>query len=87
MPAVIFQNPLAPSYQITIFLNRIWWVIRYNAAPDDTHIGLPYLPSNHQSNFAPEPEPILRVGVKALTPAALAYLPAAEATLEKLSSG
>jgi hypothetical protein len=37
---------------------------------------MPYLPSNHQSNFAPDPEPTLRVGVCALTSAALAYLPA-----------
>jgi amidohydrolase len=52
---------------------------RYNAAPGDTPIGkLPYLPSNHQSNFAPDPEPTLRVGVRALTSATLAYLPAAE---------
>jgi hippurate hydrolase len=54
---------------------------RYNAAPGDTPIDkLPYLPSNHQSNFLPDPEPTLRVGVRALTSAALAYLPAAEAT-------
>jgi hippurate hydrolase len=51
---------------------------RYNAAPGDTPIGkLPYLPSNHQSNFLPDPEPTLRVGVRALTSAALAYLPPA----------
>jgi hypothetical protein len=53
---------------------------RYNAAPGDTPIRkLPYLPSNHQSNFAPDPEPTLRAGIQALTSAALAYLPAAEA--------
>jgi hippurate hydrolase len=52
---------------------------RYNAAPGDTPIGkLPYLPSNHQSNFLPDPEPTLRVGVSALTSAALAYLPAVD---------
>lgn len=51
---------------------------RYNAAPGDSLMAkMPYLPSNHQSNFAPDPEPTLRVGVYALTSAALAYLPAA----------
>jgi hippurate hydrolase len=50
---------------------------RYDSAPGDTIIAkLPYLPSNHQSNFAPDPKPTLRVGVYALTSAALAYLPA-----------
>ena len=50
---------------------------RYNAAPGDSLMAkMPYLPSNHQSNFAPDPEPTLRVGVYALTSAALAYLPA-----------
>jgi hippurate hydrolase len=51
---------------------------RYNAAPGDSLMAkIPYLPSNHQSNFAPEPEPTLRIGVYALTSAALAYLPSA----------
>lgn len=50
---------------------------RYDAAPGDTPSAkLSYLPSNHQPNFAPDPEPTLRVGVCALTSAALAYLPA-----------
>jgi amidohydrolase len=50
----------------------------YNAAPGDSLMAkIPYLPSNHQPNFAPDPEPTLRVGVYALTSAALAYLPAA----------
>jgi amidohydrolase len=50
---------------------------RYNAAPGNNLMAkLPYLPSNHQPNFAPDPEPTLRVGVYALTSAALAYLPA-----------
>jgi hippurate hydrolase len=50
---------------------------RYNAAPGDSLMTkMPYLPSNHQSNFAPDPESTLRVGVYALTSAALAYLPA-----------
>jgi amidohydrolase len=50
---------------------------RYNAAPGNTLMAkMPYLPSNHQSNFAPEPEPTLCFGVYALTSAALAYLPA-----------
>jgi len=49
----------------------------YNAAPGDTPIAkLSHLPSNHQSNFAPDPEPTLRGGVSALTSVALAYLPA-----------
>jgi hippurate hydrolase len=49
----------------------------YNAAPGDTPIAkLSHLPSNHQSNFAPDPEPTLRGGVSALTSASLAYLPA-----------
>jgi len=53
---------------------------RYDAAPGDTlMVKLSYLPSNHQSNFAPDPEPTLRVGVCALTSEALAYLPAAGA--------
>lgn len=52
----------------------------YNAALGDTPIAkLPNLPSNHQPNFAPDPEPTLRGGVRAFTSAALAYLPAAEA--------
>jgi hippurate hydrolase len=51
---------------------------RYNAAPGHTLMAkMPYLPSNHQPNFAPDPEPTLRVGVYAITSAALAYLPAA----------
>jgi len=51
---------------------------RYNAAPGDGLMAkMPYLPSNHQSNFAPDPEPTLRIGVYALTSAALAYLPSA----------
>lgn len=50
---------------------------RYNAAPGDSPMAkIPYLPSNHQPNFAPDPEPTLCVGVCALTSAALAYLPA-----------
>lgn len=49
----------------------------HNAAPGDTPIAkLSHLPSNHQSNFAPDPEPTLRGGVSALTSASLAYLPA-----------
>jgi amidohydrolase len=48
----------------------------YNAAPGNSlKAKMPYLPSNHQPNFAPDPEPSLRVGVYALTSAALAYLP------------
>lgn len=51
---------------------------RYNAAPGNTFMAkMPYLPSNHQSNFAPDPKPTLRIGIYALTSAALAYLPAA----------
>ncbi|MGC2381512.1 MAG: amidohydrolase [Nitrososphaeraceae archaeon] len=51
---------------------------RYDAAPGDSFITkLAHLPSNHQPNFAPQPESTLRVGVRALTSAALAYLPAA----------
>jgi len=51
---------------------------RYNTAPGNTLMAkMPYLPSNHQSNFAPDPEPTLRVGVYALTSSALAFLPAA----------
>ena len=38
---------------------------------------LAHLPSNHQPNFAPQPESTLRVGVRALTSSTLAYLPAA----------
>jgi amidohydrolase len=50
---------------------------RYDAAPGDTIIAkFPHLPSNHQSDFAPDPESTLRGGVCALTSAALAYLPA-----------
>jgi amidohydrolase len=50
---------------------------RYDSAPGDNPIAkLPYLPSNHQSNFAPDLEPTLRGGVSALTSAALAYLSA-----------
>jgi hippurate hydrolase len=57
---------------------------RYNAAPGDRLMAkMPYLPSNHQSNFAPDPEPTLRVGVYALTSAALAYLPAAAGFVDK----
>jgi amidohydrolase len=57
----------------------------YDAAPGDTLMAkLPYLPSNHQSNFAPDPEPTLRGGVCALTSAALAYLPAAGAAQKSL---
>ncbi|HEY6536894.1 MAG TPA: amidohydrolase [Candidatus Nitrosocosmicus sp.] len=49
---------------------------RYNTAPGDNLMAkMPYLPSNHQSNFAPEPKSTLRVGICALTSAALAYLP------------
>ena len=52
---------------------------RYNTAPGDSLMSkMPYLPSNHQSNFAPDPESTLRVGIYALTSAALAYLPAAD---------
>ena len=52
----------------------------YDAAPGDTLMAkLSHLPSNHQPNFAPEPESTLRAGVTALTSAALAYLPAAGA--------
>jgi metal-dependent amidase/aminoacylase/carboxypeptidase family protein len=48
---------------------------RYDSAPGDNPIAkLPYLPSNHQSNFAPDLESTLRGGVSALTSAALAYL-------------
>jgi hippurate hydrolase len=51
---------------------------RYDAAPGDTPSAkLSYLPSNHQSNFAPDPESTLHGGVCALASAALAYLPAA----------
>jgi metal-dependent amidase/aminoacylase/carboxypeptidase family protein len=51
---------------------------RYSAAPGDSLMAkMQYLPSNLQSNFVPDPEPTLRVGVCALTSAALAYLPAA----------
>ena len=50
---------------------------RYNAAPGNTLMAkMSYLPSNHQSNFVPDPEHTLRGGVYALTSAALAYLPA-----------
>jgi amidohydrolase len=57
----------------------------YDAAPGNTLMAkLPYLPSNHQSNFAPDPEPTLRGGVCALTSAALAYLPAAGAAQKSL---
>ena len=50
---------------------------RYNAAPGDSLTAkVPYLPSNHQPNFIPDPEPTLRTGVCALTSAALACLPA-----------
>lgn len=50
---------------------------RYDSAPGDNPIAkLPHLPSNHQSNFAPDPEPTLRGGVSALTSAALAYISA-----------
>ena len=52
---------------------------RYNAAPGNTFMAkMPYLPSNHQSNFAPDPKPTLRIGIYALTSAALAYLPAVD---------
>jgi hippurate hydrolase len=52
---------------------------RYNAAPGDSLMAkIPYLPSNHQPNFAPDPKPTLRTGVSALTSAALAYLPATD---------
>jgi amidohydrolase len=52
---------------------------RYNAAPGNTFMAkMSYLPSNHQSNFAPDPKPTLRVGVYALASAALAYLPAVD---------
>jgi hypothetical protein len=37
---------------------------RYNAAPGDSLMAkMPYLPSNHQPNFVPDPEPTLRTGV------------------------
>jgi hippurate hydrolase len=50
---------------------------RYNTAPGDSLMAkIPYLPSNHQPDFIPDPEPTLRTGVRALTSAALAYLPA-----------
>src|SRR5215469_8295822 len=50
---------------------------RFNAAPGDSLTAkTPYLPSNHQPNFIPDPEPTLRTGLYALTSAALAYLPA-----------
>ena len=50
---------------------------RYDSAPGDNPVAkLPHLPSNHQSNFAPDPESTLLGGVRALTSAALAYLPA-----------
>jgi hypothetical protein len=50
---------------------------RYNAAPGDSLMAkIPFLPSNHQPDFIPDPEPTLRTGVCALTSAALAYLPA-----------
>ena len=43
---------------------------RYDAAPGDSFITkLAHLPSNHQPNFAPQPESTLRVGVRALTSA------------------
>jgi hippurate hydrolase len=49
---------------------------RYEAAPGNSLMAkIPYLPSNHQPNFAPDPEPTLRVGISALTSAAVAYLP------------
>lgn len=52
---------------------------RYNAAPGNSLMTkMPYLPSNHQPNFAPDPEPTLRVGIYALTSAALAYLPSVD---------
>jgi len=52
----------------------------YDAAPGDNLLAkLSHLPINHQPTFAPEPESTLRVGVTALTSAALAYLPAAGA--------
>jgi amidohydrolase len=50
----------------------------YNAAPGSSLMSkMHYLPTNHQPNFAPDPEPTLRTGVRALTSAALTYLPAA----------
>jgi hippurate hydrolase len=56
---------------------------RYDSAPGDNPIAkLPYLPSNHQSNFAPDLEPTLRGGVSALTSAALAYLSAVDPMLK-----
>ncbi|MGB7954061.1 MAG: hypothetical protein WCF23_08775 [Candidatus Nitrosopolaris sp.] len=63
---------------------------RYDAAPGDTTIAkLPHLPSNHQSNIAPDPESTLRGGVSALTSAALAYVPAvgpmSESRMAKIS--
>jgi hypothetical protein len=49
----------------------------YDAAPGGTLMAkIPHLPSNHQSNFAPDPEPTLCGGVCTLISAALAYLPA-----------
>jgi hippurate hydrolase len=48
----------------------------YDAAPGDSLMAkFLNLPSNHQSTFAPEPKSTIRVGVTALTSAALAYLP------------
>jgi hippurate hydrolase len=59
-----------------------FWVIGghpraiYDSAPGNTFMAkMQYLPSNHQSNFVPEPETSIRCGVYALTSAALAYLP------------
>ena len=48
----------------------------YNAAPGNTFMAkMQHLPSNHQSNFVPDPETTIRGGVYALTSATLAYLP------------
>jgi hippurate hydrolase len=52
----------------------------YNAAPGQTLMAkMSYLPSNHQPTFAPVPESTLLTGVRSLTSAALAYLPAVDA--------
>src|SRR5215467_756923 len=48
----------------------------YDAAPGDSLMAkFLNLPSIHQPTFAPEPKSTIRVGVTALTSAALAYLP------------
>ncbi|HEY7081162.1 MAG TPA: amidohydrolase [Nitrososphaeraceae archaeon] len=53
----------------------------YDAAPGDNLMAkILNLPSNHQPTFAPVPKSTIRVGVTALTSAALAYLPCSGAT-------